>query len=199
MCVPQGWEEACCPALSEGSAFPCVGWAVNLGRREQEASDWGSAFLCSSAALPWHAEPLLLIYLPPQGWKLVWKLPAMEMVCAGRRGGALSRKSRCLFRVMVSESDLFLWASSGAGEQRGRRGWEKGKRKTGKREKEKQRRKEKGREEKLYRMDHMIFSTAPLWTCSMFQHPCLPIPGEGPLVSLLANFQSHINAPPLLS
>ena len=60
----------------------------------------------------------------------------MEMVHAGKRGNVLSHKNRCLFRMMVSESDTFLCTFSGAGEQRGREG-EKDERK----EKVKQRRK----------------------------------------------------------
>ena len=45
----------------------------------------------------------------------------MEMIRAGRRGDALSHKNRCLFRMMVSESDRCLCTASGSGEQRKKR------------------------------------------------------------------------------
>lgn len=55
-------------------------------------------------------------------------------------------------------------------------------------------RKNKGkREGRETIVEHMIFSTALLWTFPVPQHPCLPIPGDGPLVSLLANSQSQTN------
>ena len=43
-------------------------------------------------------------------------------------------------------------------------------------------------------MEHVIFFNYSLWTCPVPQHPCFPIPGDGPLVSLLANSKSQTNA-----
>ena len=54
-------------------------------------------------------------------------------------------------------------------------------------------RKEKGREEKFYEGTSDFFSTT-LWTFLLPQHPCRSIPGEGSLVSPLANSKSQTNA-----
>lgn len=43
----------------------------------------------------------------------VRELPAVEMARAGRRGDVFSHKNRCLFRMILSESDLLLGTSLG--------------------------------------------------------------------------------------
>lgn len=47
----------------------------------------------------------------------------METVRAGRRGDALSHKNRCLFRMIVSESDLLLAHPWGAAQGAERETW----------------------------------------------------------------------------